>query len=242
MLELAGAWSKRLKEVPNLVWRDSAGEVHLNRRQVEENDINSTPIDFSQVPPGSMVHIRTARSCSFKCSFCSYPTIAGKLALMDVDIAVYTFRRAKEAGVGAIFFMDDTFNVPRPRFEALIDRLIEGKIDIPWHSFLRCQFIDEKLVKKMARSACRGVFLGIEFGSDQILDNMTKGGAREHYGRGIRWLKSMDITTVGAFVVGFPGETRQTVEETREFIETSGRFLFPAALLLRPSHPRPQGC
>ncbi|HVE12807.1 MAG TPA: radical SAM protein [Elusimicrobiota bacterium] len=223
LLSLVQGWQGGLAKIPNLIWKDrSTGEVAINPRSVENNDVNSTPIDFAQVEPGSVVHIRTARSCSFKCSFCSYPTIAGDLALMEVETAVDTVRRAKEAGASALFFVDDTFNVPRPRFEKLIDRLIEENIGLPWYSFLRCQFVDGDLVKKMRKSGCQGVFLGIESGSDRILKNMTKGSASKYYGPGIGWLKDAGITTVGAFVVGFPGETAESVEETRSFIETSG--------------------
>ncbi|MBI2361783.1 MAG: radical SAM protein [Elusimicrobia bacterium] len=223
LLEVVKAWPDRLGGVPNLVFKEPGSDaVRVTPRAVEENDINSTPIDFAGVEPGAVVHIRTARSCSFKCSFCSYPTIAGDLALMDLDTAVGTFRKAKEAGASALIFVDDTFNVPRPRFEQLVDRLIAEDLDLPWYSFLRCQFVDEKLVEKMRRSGCQGVFLGIESGSDRILKNMTKGSAAEFYGPGIRWLKKSGIITVGAFVIGFPGETAETVEETRAFIEGSG--------------------
>lgn len=223
LLKLMRAWPDRLAEVPNLVLkRPGSDEVTVTPRLVEENDINSTPIEFDAVAPGSVVHIRTARSCSFKCSFCSYPTIAGDLALMDLDTAMATVRRAKDARASALFFVDDTFNVPRPRFEELIDRLIAEDVRMPWYSFLRCQFVDERLVEKMKRSGCQGVFLGIESGSDRILKNMTKGSAAEFYGPGIKWLKKNGIVTVGAFVVGFPGEDAASVAETRAFIEGSG--------------------
>ena len=223
LIDLVEAWPKNLAGVANLIWKKSdAAEVVVNKRGVENNDINSTLIDFSKIAPGSVVHIRTARSCSFKCSFCSYPTIAGDLALMDLDNAIDTVRKAKKAGVSSLFFVDDTFNVPRPRFEELIDRLIKEKIDLPWYSFLRCQFVDEKLVAKMKKSGCQGVFLGVESGSDKILKNMTKGSAAKYYGPGIKWLKNNGIVTVGAFVIGFPGETAETVAETKAFIENCG--------------------
>lgn len=222
LLELVRAWPEHPDRVPNLIWKDRNGAVKINPRRTENNDINSTLIDFSEIKPGDIVHIRTARSCSFKCSFCSYPTIAGALALMELENAVDTVRRAKAAGAGALFFVDDTFNVPQERFEALLDRLIQEDLRLPWYSFLRCQFVNEKLVRKMARSGCQGVFLGIESGSDKILKNMNKGSATRFYGPGINWLKDNGIVTVGAFLVGFPGETQSTVAETWEFIERSG--------------------
>jgi p-methyltransferase len=131
-------------------------------------------------------------------------------------------QRAKERGVRALIFSDDTFNVPADRFEAILDTMIREKIELPWYSFLRCQHVTEKLVDKMQESGCDGVFLGIESGSDRILKNMKKGAITRFYRNGIRWLKDRKITTVGAYVVGFPGETNETVAATQDFIETSG--------------------
>lgn len=222
LLKLVRAWPDHLEDVPNLVWKNPKGEISVNARAVENNDINSTLIDFAGIEEGAVVHIRTARSCAFTCAFCSYPTIAGDLALMEIEHAIATVRRAKEAGASALFFVDDTFNVPQKRFELLLDRLIAEKIDLPWYSFLRCQFVDEAIVDKMRRSGCQGVFLGIESGSDRILKNMSKGSATQFYGPGIQWLKNNGILTVGAFVVGFPGETLDTIAETQNFIQNSG--------------------
>ena len=70
------------------------------------------------------------------------------------------------------------------------------------------------------------MFLGIESGSDLVLENMDKGSAVKFYGPSIKWLKEEGITTVGAFVVGFPGETKDTVAETTEFISRSGLDFF----------------
>ena len=221
ILELCNAWPNKLSEVSNLIWKNEDGQVAINSRAIEDNDINDTLIDFKGIEEGAIVHLRTARSCSFKCAFCSYPTIAGELALMDLDNVMATLRSAKDSGAGAVFFVDDTFNVPRPRFEKLLDRMIEAGLDLPWYSFLRGQFVDEKLVEKMSRSGCQGVFLGIESGSDEILQNMNKGSATEFYAPSIRWLKDQGIMTVGAFIVGYPGETPQTVSATAEFIENS---------------------
>jgi anaerobic magnesium-protoporphyrin IX monomethyl ester cyclase len=211
-----------LDDVKNLIWRNPAGVVSHNSLKPELNDINSTLIDFQDANQGSVVHMRTARSCSFKCAFCSYPTIAGSLALMDLDNVRLTLEHARAKGVSSLVFSDDTFNVPEERFSKILDLMIDIEWDIPWYSFLRCQYLDESLVRKMKATNCDGVFLGIESGSDPILKNMKKGAIINFYRDGIRWLKENDITTIGAFVVGFPGETEKTVDLTRSFIENSG--------------------
>jgi p-methyltransferase len=222
LLELCRGFPDGLAKVDNLLWRDADGSVIDNPRVVEANDINDTLIEFDHVPAGSVAHIRTARSCAFKCAFCSYPTIAGELALMDVENVITTLQKAKAHGVETIIFVDDTFNVPKDRFETLIDRMLEKDLGLTWYSFLRCQYIDELLVEKMARSGCAGVFLGVESGSDAMLKRMKKGAIIRFYEKGVKWLRAQGIVTVGSFITGFPGETEETVAETRRFIETSG--------------------
>ena len=221
LLRLCQNFSGNLHSVPNLIWRDTNNNIIHNKRFFENNNINETSIDFHHIPEASTVHIRTARSCTFKCAFCSYPTIAGDVALMGIDSVIDTLRKCNDKNVASVFFVDDTFNVPRPRFEELIDRIIYEGFNIPWYSFLRCQFVDKELVKKIRRSGCAEVFLGIESGSDQVLKNMKKGAVSQYYHDGVKWLQDEGITTVGSFIIGFPGETDETVGETHQFIQNS---------------------
>lgn len=222
LLELCRAFPDAPTEVPNLIWKDNADQVYHNPRVPEANNINDTLIEFDESFTGKVVHIRTARSCAFKCAFCSYPTIAGDLALMDLDNVMSTLWNAKNVGVSAVVFVDDTFNVPRDRFEALMDRMISEGLVIPWYSFFRCQYADKELVRKMRQTGCGGVFLGVESGSDRILKNMKKGAIIRFYRDAVAWLREQGITTVGSFIIGFPGETAETVEATRDFINESG--------------------
>lgn len=215
-----------LAGIPNLIFKDEAGTTVVTLRLPEENPVTLLQPDFAGVCPGEIVHVRTARSCSFKCAFCTYPSVAGPLALAEVDVAADIFARARAARAAAVVFTDDTFNVPSDRFVQLLDRLIDQGGDVPWYSFLRCQYLDEPMVAKMKRSGCAGVFLGIESGSDRILKNMKKGAVTGFYRDGIRWLREQGIPTFGAFVVGFPGETDETVAETQAFIERSGLDYF----------------
>ena len=78
------------------------------------------------------------------------------------------------------------------------------------------------MVKKMARSGCKGVFLGVESGSNQILKNMKKGAIIEFYKDGVRWLREAGIVTVGSFIIGFPGETEETVSGGDKLVHGSG--------------------
>lgn len=235
LLDFLNGYPDNLSHVNNLIWKrhkksdisiivSNEPDIIENRRQIEENDINSTLIDLDlvDVPPGSVIHIRTARSCSFKCAFCSYPSIAGDLAIMDLENVISTLLQCKEKGIAAVIFSDDTFNVPKERFELLLDMMIVADIGITWYSFLRCQFVTPDIIRKMKLSGCDGVFIGVESASDSILKNMNKGAKSKIYFDSIKLLEEAGIFTVGSFVVGFPGETEETIEETRQFILNSG--------------------
>jgi p-methyltransferase len=227
LLKLVEAFPGRLETVPNLTWKDPEGGLHCNPR-VKECGALKPLQKFDGIAPGAVVHVRTARGCAFSCAFCSYPSTGGAWEYLEVEEALLTLEEAKRAGAGAVIFTDDTFNVPKERFLKLLEGMIERGLVMPWYSFLRCQFVDEHIVQTMKRSGCRGVFLGIESGSDKVLANIGKGAKVAHYRQGIAWLKAAGITTVGSFLFGFPGETAETLLETEDFIQNAGLdFYFP---------------
>ena len=126
------------------------------------------------------------------------------------------FRRALEV-VGAlpqhVVFIDDTFNVPLPRFKDICRMMIKNDYQFNWFSYFRCSNSDEEAIDLMAQSGCKGVFLGIESGSPAILKNMTKAATPEKYVEGMKLLHQHNIMTFGSFIIGFPGETDETVNK-----------------------------
>ena len=110
-------------------------------------------------------------------------------------------------------FIDDTFNVPFPRFKEICRMMIRNKYTFNWFSYFRCSNSDEEAIELMAQSGCKGVFLGIESGSPTILKNMNKSATVEKYAQGIEWLRQYGILTFASIITGFPGETEATVQE-----------------------------
>jgi len=211
-----------LNDVPNLAFFE---EGRLKRTPVksENNSLDESAInwlDFSGQHLGRTIQTRTARSCAFKCSFCNYPTRAGALTLASVETVERELDSMRALGdVRNVVFIDDTFNVPLPRFKDLCRMMIRNDYRMNWFSYFRCSNSDEEAFDLMAESGCKGVFLGIESGSPEILKNMNKAATIERYAYGIRRLHERGILTFGSFIVGFPGETEETVNETRDFIK-----------------------
>jgi len=98
--------------------------------------------------------------------------------------------------------------------------MIKNDFDFSWYSFFRCAAArDTETYDLLAKSGCRAVFLGIESGDQGVLDNMSKVATLDRYRRGIDELHSRGVTTFGAFISGFPGETWESVDNTISFIK-----------------------
>jgi radical SAM PhpK family P-methyltransferase len=211
--------------VPNLAYFH---EGQLVRTSIfpESNGMDEVDIQWSEFAKeenlGETIQVRTARSCAFKCAFCNYPARAGKLSLASLDTVERELSSIRSIdNVANVVFIDDTFNVPLPRFKDLCRLMIKKQYNFNWFSYFRCSNSDEEAIDLMARSGCKGVFLGIESGSPSILKNMNKAATIERYAEGIKMLKARGITTFGSFILGFPGETDQTVTETIDFIRSN---------------------
>ena len=211
--------------VPNLAYFQQ-GQLVRTSVVPETNVMDEVDIrwnEFAQEEEmGETIQMRTARSCAFKCAFCNYPTRAGKLSLASLDTVGRELSSIRAIDhVQNVVFIDDTFNVPLPRFKDLCRMMIKEQYNFNWFSYFRCSNSDEAAIDLMAQSGCKGVFLGIESGSPTILKNMNKAATIERYAEGIKMLKARGITTFGSFILGFPGETDATVAETIDFIRAN---------------------
>jgi len=214
-----------LNDVPNLAYFEDR-ELHHTTTVAENNSLDANFVDWKDFGGsrdlGATIQTRTARSCAFKCSFCNYPSRAGALTLLSLDVLERELDSIMALGsVQNVVFIDDTFNVPFPRFKDLCRMMIRKKYPFNWFSYFRCSNSDQEAIDLMAESGCKGVFLGIESGSPSILINMNKSATVEKYAKGIEMLRRNGILTFGSFITGFPGETDETVQETIDFIRST---------------------
>ena len=212
--------------IDNIFYKAGASDEYLaSPVSPERNVLAENMVDWSLFVDraGEYVNVRTSISCPFSCSFCGFPQRAGKYQTANVDAVERELKGlARIRSVKCVHFIDDTFNIPGKRFKEILRMMIKNRFNFKWHSYFRCQFADKEMVELMKESGCEGVFLGIESGSDHILKNMNKKTDAAKYLRGIELLKSCGIVTFGNFIIGFPGETQETVRDTVDFIEKSG--------------------
>jgi len=210
-----------IEQIDNIFYKTDDG-YRATRWVQEDNVLSQNMVNwelFSQ-RLGEYVNIRTSISCPFSCTFCSFPRHAGKHRTADLEAVKKELDTLdKIPGVKILNFIDDTFNVPPDRFKKLLKMMIKQKYRFNWVSYFRCQYADNETVELMKQSGCLGVFIGVESGSAAILKNMNKAATVEKYRAGIELLKKHDIVSHGSFLVGFPGETPDTVEDTMRFIK-----------------------
>ena len=223
----------KLAEVPNLFYAANGGGLRFTHRLPENNDMDANSPRWGLFDPSfhsPTVQVRTARSCAFDCAFCRFPAVGGALKLNSLEVIERDLTVLKEAGVENVVFIDDTFNVPLPRFKEICRMMIDRRFDLQWYSYFRCSNCDDEAFDLMAEAGCKGNFLGIESGDQAILDSMHKHAKIEQYKYGIRNLKKRGITTFASFFVGFPPETEETVQNTIEFIEETAPQFYNCGL------------
>lgn len=209
-----------LSEVKNIYYKID-DEFVSTPKEAENNKLSDNMINWSLFSEriSDFTLVRTAISCPFSCSFCTFPELAGKYQTLSVESIESDLNAIHNIGVRYIHFIDDTLNVPPDRFKNILRMMIRNKYNFKWDSFFRCQFSDDEMVELMKESGCQMVFLGIESGSQKILDIMNKKVTIDQYKKGIELLNKHGIPTTASFIIGFPGETLETYEETLNFIE-----------------------
>ncbi|MDM8548431.1 PhpK family radical SAM P-methyltransferase [Desulfobacterales bacterium HSG2] len=221
-----------LEQIPNIYYKKGSA-YSATHSEVENNRLAENMTDWSLFYGnlGQFASLRTAISCPFSCAFCGFPEHAGEYQTVSAQLIEKELDAIAEAGtVKSVCFTDDTFNVPPKRFKSILEILIKNNYDFSWNSNFRCQFADDETVAMMKESKCEGVFLGIESGSQQILDNMNKNVEKKLYEKGIRLLNKYGILSHANFIIGFPGETEETIAESFHFIEESETTFFRAQL------------
>jgi radical SAM PhpK family P-methyltransferase len=202
-------------------WEPGTRNVVTGSRVRESNDLDDHRVrwsDFTTELTPRLAFLRTARGCSFRCAFCNYPAMAGGHDLAGIGAACDELEELAGLGVGHVAFVDDTFNVPLPRFKALMREIARRDLGLHWTSFFRCSNADEEAFDLMAAAGCEAVFLGIESGDPAILTAMNKAARVANYERGIRALRQRGIMTMASYIIGFPGETKDSVQRTLDFI------------------------
>lgn len=221
-----------LAGIDNVAWR--AGDDYVvNASSVESNELADNQVDYGLFARdlGQFVSLRTAKSCPFACAFCGFPGRAGEYTYLPVELVERELDALRDlGGVTTLTFLDDTFNVPKRRFKDILRMMIRKGYGFRWNSFYRSDHGDAETIALMGESGCEGVFLGVESGSAAMLERMNKTARPDDYFEAIPRLRAAGISTYASLIVGYPGETFETVRETMDFVEAARPDFFRAQL------------
>lgn len=178
----------------------------------------------SLIAKSGMGFLITSRGCPGRCSFCSTGSYWGQKVRMWSPSRVVDEMELliKRFGVKKIFFHDDTFNLGLSRVKDICRIIRDRGIKVEWGCSCRVTPISEEIVQDMVSAGCRHICWGVESGSESMLKSIAKNITLEQIRTAFNIsAKFSDVLSSGCFVmVGNPGETRETIKETIDFLNT----------------------
>jgi len=170
---------------------------------------------------GKSFSIITSRGCPYRCTYCSQ-ILPRVWRMRSPENVVAEWRwLVKDLGAREIGVLDDSFNIDRQRVLAICDLLVsEGLNHVPWIMIngIRANLVDEELLGRMREAGCIRTAFGVESGNQKILDTVIdKRLTLEEIRAAFRAAKSVGMETIGFFIIGLPGETEETIEDTIRF-------------------------
>ena len=179
------------------------------------------PIECLQRYGTVVFDVLTSRGCSYWCSFCSEVRVSGRKYRVRSSKNVVDELEFLKNTYGAEYFsfVDATFTVDQDRTAELCEEIINRKLKIRWVAGTRVDMVTKELLRTMKEAGCFAVWFGVESGSQNVLDAMRKGITPAQTIKAFKWAKEVGLMTVANVVLGFPGETKETIWETIKFID-----------------------
>lgn len=172
---------------------------------------------FSRQP---FMNLMTSRGCLYQCAFCLWPQIMDghKQRFRSLDNVLAEIRHLVETyGLRELNIDDGTFTTNRQRVMEFCQRLREEKIKLIWTCNGRVDNLDDDMLEEMKKSGCKMIRLGVESGSQEVLDRIRKHLTLEQIEKGVRMVKKHGIQALGGFMFGFPYDSRESIEQTIRF-------------------------
>jgi len=178
--------------------------------------------------------VQTRRGCPMDCSYCSTASIEGRtIRKRPVRAIVEWIDKLTRLGVRQLYFVDNTFNLPPSYAMALCKAISGASLDVTWRCILYPYRIEEPLVSAMAEAGCFEVSIGSESGCDEILKGFKKRFRSRDVEQSCALLKSYGIRQMGFLMLGAPGETKETVEESLVFADSLGLDMLKISIGIR---------
>ncbi len=241
---IEGGGNEELRRVPNLVLHDDNSGWYATEERGEPVDIDRDYTRWKLVDEmPTVIPMRTSQGCPHRCRFCDFHMLHQGVSRRSMTSIIAELTEANTRGSGLINFVDEDTFLDATRIDELTQGIMEADLDIAWGGFFRVERIDEGNIEAIVESGCRFGFCGIESADPGQLKRMNRTWDRARAERGIALATSAGIELELTLVLGFPGETEQSIANTAEFLRSlpTGGQAFPTweiyPFLLSPNSP-----
>ncbi|HZV02363.1 MAG TPA: radical SAM protein [Planctomycetota bacterium] len=156
----------------------------------------------------------TTRGCYARCTYCMAPGFyGGKVRYRSADNVLELWRRHAQEGIKEIYIRDELFTCVQKRNREICERMISEKLDLSWICSSRVGLTRDEL-ELFHKAGCHYIKFGVENGDQEILDRMKKGVQVEQIRETFRYCHEVGINTHAHFMIGCPGETKETIQKT----------------------------
>ena len=223
--------NKPLDEIEGIAYRKDNGKIITSKpsliKDIDELPFpayNLLPLDEYKNPYSTrklFTSMCRTRGCSYICTYCEIPQIykrtfriqSPERTIKEIDYLV------NELGIREIAFKDPVFTLDRKNVMEFCDLLIKRDYDLIWSANSRVDNITQEMCFKMKEAGCTSLTFGLESGDQEILNNLKKHATLQQAKQAIDCAKKAKIKIVANFMIGNPGETKESINNTIKFMK-----------------------
>jgi anaerobic magnesium-protoporphyrin IX monomethyl ester cyclase len=166
----------------------------------------------------TLTPVLTTRGCPYRCDFCSKPVFGQRYRERSPEHVAEEFEMISAAGFERIWVADDVFTLKLKRTHEVCEAIWKKHLPVVWECLSRVEGADESLFRHMRRAGCVRVFFGLESGDDEVVKKLVKKLHTTKQARsGVELARQAGIEVGSFFLLGYPGESRETVKKTLRF-------------------------
>ena len=225
-----------LESVDGIIYREKDGSIRRTQRPQDIEDLDDLPMPawdllpkfpkaylpaIYDYPRAPVATYSASRGCPFLCEFCDTSTFGAKIRYNSPQRVYDIMKHLSDTyGIKHLQFIDDLFVAHNQRVQDFSRLLIANPIDMTWSCTARVNTVKPDTLALMKQAGCWEISFGLESGSDWLLDEMKKSQRVETAVEAVKWTHEAGIRVKGLLMLGYPGETQETIAETKEFVKS----------------------
>lgn len=220
---------RRFEEISGLVFKRD-GEVVRGETRGRSKDMSWLPLPYrGDIPNQQYIQywrkhwgdattpLMATRGCPYRCEFCHKPVFGDLFRARPPESVIEEMQGIAELGYDHVWMSDDLFTLNYKRTMELCQKIEEAKLPLTWECLSRVTQVDRELFGQMKRAGCKRIFFGIESGDEGVLKQMSKGIKPAQAREAVQACVDSGIKAAGFFMVGYLGETQESLLETIRF-------------------------